>query len=80
MRVFLSTTILDRGVRDRAYVFVNQEIRGILSRMDAIWSMPLSKVYPGDILQILVENQGRIGYEGANIDFKGTCNLITLPR
>ena len=78
IRIFLSTTILDRGVRDRAYVFVNQEIRGILSRMDAIWSMPLSKVYPGDILQILVENQGRIGYGGANIDFKG--NLITCLR
>ena len=39
--------------------------------MDAIWSMPLSKVNPGDILQILVENQGRIGYGGGNVDFKG---------
>ena len=72
MKNFFQNEILGRGVRDRAYVFVNKEPRGILSRMDAIWSMPLSKVYPGDLLQILVENQGRIGYGGANIDFKGT--------
>ena len=42
--------------------------------MDAIWSMPLSKVFPGDELQILVENQGRIGYGTGNVDFKGTIN------
>ena len=43
--------------------------------MDAIWSMPLSKVFPGDKLQVLVENQGRIGYGGGNVDFKGKINL-----
>ena len=43
--------------------------------MDAIWSMPLSKVLPGDKLQVLVENQGRIGYGGGNVDFKGKINL-----
>ena len=43
--------------------------------MDAIWSMPLSKVFPGDKLQILVENQGRIGFGGGNVDFKGNINL-----
>ena len=42
--------------------------------MDAIWSMPLSKVFPGDKLQILVENQGRIGFGGGNVDFKGKTN------
>lgn len=62
---------LGNGVRDRAYIFVNQEPRGILSRQDAIWSIPLSNVQPEDILQILVENQGRIGYGHGNVDFKG---------
>ena len=71
MLVFYLFPCEDNGVRDRAYVYVNNEPRGILSRTDAIWSMPLSKVYPGDKLQILVENQGRIGYGGGNVDFKG---------
>ena len=44
--------------------------------MDAIWSMPLSKVLPGDKLQVLVENQGRIGYGVGNVDFKGNINLF----
>ena len=62
---------IDRGVRDRAQIYLNKEPRGILSRQEAIWSLPLSRLYPGDILQILVENQGRVGYGGENIDFKG---------
>ena len=63
--------IEDNGVRDRAYIFVNEERRGILTRLDAIWSLPLDNVYPGDTLQILVENQGRIGFAEGNVDFKG---------
>ena len=62
---------IDNGVRDRAYIFVNGEPRGILSRQEGIWNIPLSKLYLGDILQILVENQGRIGYGNGNVDFKG---------
>ena len=43
-----------------------------------MWSLPLSNLYPGDILQILVENQGRIGYGSANVDFKGTIFYIQV--
>ena len=46
------------GIHDRAYIFVNKEPRGILSRAENVISMPLS-VDVGDTLQILVENQGR---------------------
>ena len=46
-------------IHDRAYIFVNQEPRGVLSRSENVKSMPLS-VDVGDTLQILVENQGRI--------------------
>ena len=67
---------IDNGVRDRAYIFVNGEPRGILSRQEGIWNIPLSKLYPGDILQLLLENQGRIGYGNGNVDFKG--NLMAM--
>ena len=67
---------IDNGVRDRAYIFVNSEPRGILSRQEGIWNIPLSKLYPGDILQLLLENQGRIGYGNGNVDFKG--NLMAM--
>ena len=46
-------------IHDRAYIFVNKEPRGVLSRAENVKSMPLS-VDVGDTLQILVENQGRI--------------------
>ena len=46
-------------IHDRAYIFVNQEPKGVLSRSENVKSMPLS-VDVGDTLQILVENQGRI--------------------
>ncbi len=65
------------GIHDRAYVFVNREPRGILSRAEGIFSMPLS-TNVGDTIQILVENQGRIGYGPFAKDFKGLVNNVTL--
>ena len=46
-------------IHDRAYIFVNKEPRGVLSRAENVKSMPLF-VDVGDTLQILVENQGRM--------------------
>ena len=44
--------------------------------MDSIWSMPLTNIHPQDTLQILVENQGRMGHGGQNnVDFKGKYTL-----
>ena len=64
-------------MHDRAYIFVNKEPRGILSRAENINSMPLS-VNVGDTLHILVENQGRIGYGAHTKDFKGIVSNVTL--
>ncbi len=65
------------GLHDRAYVFLNQVPQGILSRAENVFSMPLS-TDTGDVLQILVENQGRIGYGKFAKDFKGIVSNVTL--
>ncbi|KAL7019661.1 hypothetical protein ACKWTF_011198 [Chironomus riparius] len=56
-------------LRDRAYIYVNRQFVGVLSRENGINSIPLSLTL-GDELQVLVENEGRINYGIAN-DFKG---------
>lgn len=63
-------------LRDRAFVFVDQELQGILSRQKGIFSLNLNKTF-GSTLQILVENQGRINYNVAN-DTKGIMGVVTL--
>lgn len=63
-------------LRDRAYVFVDQQLVGTLSRESRIYALPLSKGW-GNTLQLLVENQGRINYDRAN-DTKGIFGNITL--
>lgn len=62
-------------LRDRAYVYVNRQFVGVLSRDNKINSMPLSLTL-GDELQILVENEGRINYGIAN-DFKGIIGSVS---
>lgn len=61
-------------LRDRAYVFVNRQFVGVLSRENNINSIPLS-LSLGNDLQIVVENEGRINYGIAN-DFKGICSDV----
>lgn len=63
-------------LRDRAHVFVDQQLVGTLSREARIYALPLSKGW-GNTLQLLVENQGRINYDRAN-DTKGIFGQITL--
>jgi beta-galactosidase len=55
-------------LRDRAYVYVDEYFVGILSRENAIKSLPISSGL-GTTLQILVENQGRINFQVAD-DYK----------
>lgn len=62
------------SLRDRAYVYVNRQFVGVLSRENKIESMPLSLGH-GNELQILVENEGRINYGIAN-DFKGIVGKV----
>lgn len=61
--------LLVQKLRDRGYVYVDQNLIGILSRENAINSLPIV-LKSGKKLQILVENQGRINYHIPN-DFKG---------
>ncbi|KAH8404859.1 hypothetical protein KR222_006259 [Zaprionus bogoriensis] len=63
-------------LRDRAHVFVDQQLVGTLSREARIYALPLSKGW-GSTLQLLVENQGRINYDRAN-DTKGIFGDVTL--
>lgn len=55
------TTLTVNELHDRAYVFVDDALLGILSREDSISSLPLNAT-SGQKLQILVENQGRINF------------------
>lgn len=76
---FILGSFIHSGIHDRGYVFVNQQLRGVLSRSEEITSMPLT-VDVGDKLFILVENQGRIGYGPAAKDFKGIVSNVTLGK
>ena len=67
------------GIRDRGYVYVDGELQGILSRQGEIFSMPLS-ILPGQKLQIIVENQGRICFGTGINDFKGIVSNVSLDR
>lgn len=62
-------------LRDRAYVYINRQFIGVLSRENKVHSIPLSLTF-GDELQVLVENEGRINYGIAN-DFKGIIGSVT---
>ncbi|KAH8263515.1 hypothetical protein KR044_010042, partial [Drosophila immigrans] len=73
----LDPTLLQvEELRDRAHVFVDQQLVGTLSREARIYALPLSKGW-GSTLQLLVENQGRINYDRAN-DTKGIFGKVTM--
>ena len=65
------------GVRDRGYVFVDDQPSGVLSRSEQIFSLPL-QVLPGQKLSIVVENQGRICYGSNLADMKGIVGNVSL--
>ncbi|XP_012156568.1 beta-galactosidase [Ceratitis capitata] len=66
------------GVHDRAYVHIDDEFVGILSRETPIYELPISPTY-GKRLQLLVENQGRINF-GPVTDFKGITSNVVLDK
>ncbi|XP_023235780.1 beta-galactosidase-like isoform X2 [Centruroides sculpturatus] len=63
------------GLHDRGYIFIDNKFCGIISRQMNIFSLPL-KIMRGQILTILVENQGRIN--SGDSDFKGLTSNVTL--
>lgn len=64
-------------LRDRAHVFVEGKLVGVLSRENVIKSLPLNKDNAGRKLSILVENQGRINFQ-ENFDLKGIVGNVSL--
>lgn len=63
---------------DRAYVYVDNHLIGILSRENGINSLSLAQGM-GTKLQIFVENQGRINFKVAN-DRKGILGSVTVKE
>lgn len=66
-----------QGLHDRGYVYVNEELQGILSRSESIFTIPIT-ITKGQKLQILVENQGRICFGKDLNDFKGITSQVKL--
>ena len=72
-----------QGVHDRAYVFVDRELQGVLQRVDTTHETMSIAVTVGPsskgVLQVLVENEGRINYGGLiSTDSKGILNGVLL--
>ena len=65
------------SVNDRAYIYVNQKFVGLIERQDCSVSV-LVEAKEGDILDILVENMGRINYGGQMTDRKGILSDVYL--
>jgi beta-galactosidase len=71
-------TLLD--LHDRAHVFVDGALRGILERETSNQSLALSVAPQGCQIDILVENMGRVNY-GANLDDrKGITRGVLLGQ
>ncbi|KAF8777677.1 beta-galactosidase-like [Argiope bruennichi] len=66
-----------KGIADRAHVYVNRVLQGILSREQKTESIPI-KVLEGQKIEILVENQGRICSGYYINDRKGIFQNVTL--
>ncbi|VDO59510.1 unnamed protein product [Haemonchus placei] len=73
-------SVLDcSGVRDFGYVFVNKQFRGRVSphyKPHEVKELQLS-LKRNDLLEIVVENQGRLTWETIN-DYKGIVNPVKL--
>lgn len=64
------------NLRDRALVYVDDELVGALSRENYISTLPISSG-SGSKLSILVENQGRINFQIAD-DYKGILGTVRV--
>ncbi|XP_077435761.1 beta-galactosidase-1-like protein isoform X1 [Vanacampus margaritifer] len=66
------------GVRDRAYVSVNGVFQGLLAR-DTVLAMNVTG-RQGDIMDILVENMGRVNFGSHINDYKGLISNLILGQ
>ncbi|XP_012059534.1 PREDICTED: beta-galactosidase [Atta cephalotes] len=72
--------ILHATTKDRALIYIDNQLRGILSRIDKIFTIPLESPY-GHRLSLLVENQGRLNFGNEINDSKGISdvNISGIP-
>lgn len=72
--------ILRATTKDRALIYIDNQLRGTLSRIDKIFTIPLESPY-GHRLSLLVENQGRLNFGNEINDFKGIShvNISGIP-
>jgi len=76
----MSDPVILRAItKDRALVYVDDQLCGTLSRTDKIFSIPLENPY-GRRLSLLVENQGRLNFGNEINDFKGISNVTLDGR
>ncbi|KAI4478761.1 hypothetical protein M0802_014489 [Mischocyttarus mexicanus] len=68
------TMVLNAITNDRALVYVDDKLNGILSRSKNINTISLTSPY-SERLKILVENQGHLNYSNNTRDFKGIFNV-----
>lgn len=69
IRGCLNPAILHAKVRDRALVYVDDQLVGFLSRTDNTYDINIAELY-GQRLKLLVENQGRLNYGSGLRDYK----------
>ncbi|KAH9487547.1 Beta-galactosidase [Bulinus truncatus] len=73
------TPLVAPGIRDRAIVMVNSVPFGILDRVGSFQVLITGTT--GQVVDILVENQGRVGYSTAmNFNTKGIIENVTLAN
>lgn len=66
------------GFGDRAQVFLDRQHAGTVERENRTSAVELADPRPGAVLEILVENQGRVNYGPGLIDIKGLTGQVTL--
>ena len=70
--------IMLQEVRDRAWVYLDGKFLGVVDRNEAQEGIDVTIGSEGAILQVLVENQGRINYGPSLYDRKGVTHGIRL--
>ncbi len=76
----LTTTLTLRGLHDRAQVFLDGALVGVLERELHQDSLPLSLPAGGAQLDLLVENMGRVNYGPNLLDRKGITQGVLLGQ
>jgi len=66
------------GLRDRGYIYVDHEYKGIISRADNLYNIALH-LNNGSRVDIVVENQGRVCF-GDVYDRKGIISDVTIGK